>query len=121
MKAYFTRDSVAAGDDADAPHAREIDVPDDVTVTELVQLVWHDAGLPSISGGHATWSLSSILPLAVGAQQLSEPRILSSFPPKLTELDVKGGTVRLHFSYFAQRDPETVFDVLRRLRARAEG
>jgi len=57
----------------------------------------------------------------VGAQQWGAPRILSSFPPKLAELDVKGGTVRLHFSYFAQRDPETVYDVLRRLRARAEG
>jgi hypothetical protein len=121
MKAYLTRDSVAAGDDADAPHAREIDVPDDVTVTELVQLVWRDARLPSISGGQATWALSSIVPLAVGAQQWGAPRILSSFPPKLAELDVKGGTVRLHFSYFAQRDPEAVFEVLRRLRLRAEG
>ena len=121
MRAYFTRDSVAAGDDADAPHAAEIHVPNDVTVIELVQLVWRDAMLPSISGGQATWALSSILPLAVGAQQWGEPRVLSSFPPKLTELDVKEGTVRLHFSYFAQRDPDVVFEVLRRLRVRAEG
>lgn len=121
MMAYFTRDSVAAGDDADAPHARDIYVPDDVTVIDLVQLVWREGRLPSISGGQATWALTSIVPLAVGAQQWPEPRVLRSFAPGWAELDVKGGTVRLHFSYFAQRDPEVVFDVLRRLRVRAEG
>ena len=90
-------------------------------MTDLVRLIWQFAKLPSISGGQATWALSSIVPLAVGAQQWGEPRMLSFFPPKLAELDVNGGTLRLHFSYFAQRDPEVVLEVLRRLRVRAEG
>jgi hypothetical protein len=119
MKAYFTRDSVCAGDDGDAPHAREIEVPDDVTVDALVRLVWREADLPRIAGERATWCISSGVPLAVIAQQWPEPRPISFLPPKLTDLDVMGATVRFHISYFAQEDPETVYGVLRRLQLRA--
>ena len=120
MKAYFTRDSVHAGDDGDAPHGRQIDVPDRVDVPALVQLIWRAAQLPSISGGKATWGLSSIVPLAVIAQEWPESRMLQSIPPKLMELDVSDGVIRLHFSYFAQQDPDVVYQVLQRLRVRAE-
>jgi hypothetical protein len=120
MKAYFTRDSVCAGDDGDAPHAREIDVPDPFDATTFIRAVVAAATLPSISGGQATWCLSSGVPLVVLAQQWPEPRMLSFIPPKLRDLDIDGETVRLHFSYLTQRDPEVVFDVLRRLRLRAE-
>jgi hypothetical protein len=120
MKAYFTRDSVCAGDDGDAPHAREIDVPGPFDAAGLLRAVLAAEKLPSIAGGQATWCVASGVPLAVVAQQWPEPRMLSFLPPKLGDLDTDGETVRLHFSYFAQRDPEVVFDVLQRLQLRAE-
>jgi len=119
MKAYFTRDSVCAGDDGDAPHARQIDLPDGLAVSELVCRIAAEAKLPSISGGLATWAVSSRIPVAVIAQQWAAPRILRSIPPKLSELDVVDGTLRVHFSYFAQQDPDLVFDILRRLQTHA--
>jgi hypothetical protein len=119
MNAYFTRDSVSAGDDVDAPHAREIELSDDVTVEQLVREVVSAADLPRIAGGRATWCVSSAVPLAVAAQQWEEPRPVNFTPPNLSELDLSGRTVRAHISYFAQQDPDTVLEVLRRLRLRA--
>lgn len=120
MKAYFTRDSVAAGDDGDAPHAVEIAVPDGMTVEQLVRTICQAAKLPSITGGKATWCLASRVPLAVIAQQWPAPRMIGLMPPKLSDLDADAKSIRLHFSYFAQQDPDTVFEVLRRLRLWAE-
>ena len=51
-----------------------------------------------VDGGRATWALSSNIPLAV-----------------------TGAEPRLHWSYFAQRDPELVLEVLRELGLRAVG
>ncbi len=120
MKAYFTRDSVCAGDDGDAPHAREIDLPEAAGVDEQIKQVIAAARLPTISGGKATWSLSSIHPLAVVAEQWPQAKLIHQISPKLADLDVdKNGTLRLHFSYFAQRDPDAVFDVLRNLTTRS--
>jgi hypothetical protein len=76
--------------------------------------------LPSISGGKATWSLSSRVPLAVIAQQWAAPVILNHPPgPALSELDWDDDVVRLHFTYFAQQSPDSVLAVLRDLRLRA--
>ncbi len=69
MKIYFTRDSDCAGDDGDAPHPRELELPDDVSVDEFIRGVIAAAALPSISGGQATWCVCAGLPLAVVAQQ----------------------------------------------------
>jgi hypothetical protein len=117
VRVYFTRDSVAAGDDADGPHAREIEVPEPVTVADLVHRVWRAADLPRITGGEATWCIASGVPLAVVAQQWASPRLVRH--PRLEDLDRDGPTVRLHISYLVQMDPELVYEVLRRLQLRA--
>ena len=120
MKIYFTRDSVSAGDDGDAPHAMEWAVPDGLSTNEVALQVIGAARLPSISGGLATWSLCSIKPLAVTAEQWTEAKLINPIPPRFSELDVQNGVLRLHFSYHAQQEPGLVYEVLRRLRTRAE-
>lgn len=120
MKAYFTRDSVSAGDDGDAPHAAELVLSDDLSANDAAQQVILAARLPTISGGLATWSLCSIRPLAVIAQQWGEAKLINAIPPRFAELDVQNGVLRLHFSYHAQQDPQVVYEVVRRLRTRAE-
>lgn len=120
MEIYLTRDSVCAGDDGDAPHAQRITLPDGLAFDELVREVLRAAKLPSISGDYATWSLCSIVPIAVIAQQWTTPRLLQMIPPKLSSLDVADGVLRMHFTYHAQHDPDLVADVLKRLRTRAE-
>ena len=118
MQIYVTRDSVCAGDDGDAPHAQTFTVPGETTVAAAVEHVVASRYLPSISGGLATWSVSSGIPVAVAAQQWSRPRHFHVYDG-LRRLDVRDGVLRLHFSYHTQLDPEIVATVLQQLQQRA--
>jgi hypothetical protein len=117
---YVTRESVAAGDDIDAPHARTFALAPGASLETAVAVVLSAGYLPSISGGLATWSVVSGIPLAVVAQQWPAPRMLFHIASELEALDRHSGVLRLHFNYHAQLDPEIVLEVLRRLRLRAE-
>lgn len=118
-QAYVTRDSVCAGDDTDASHARTLLLPADVTVERLVYEVLQAAPLPSIAGGRATWCVASRVPIAVVAQEWLVPKFVRMIPPAWKELDLAGDTVRLHWSYLAQQDPNAAYEVLRRLQLQA--
>jgi len=117
---YVTRESVAAGDDIDAPHARTFALPAGTSLDTALATVMSARYLPSISGGLATWSVASGIPLAVIAQQWPAPRMLFGVSDNPDALDCAPGLLRLHFNYHAQLDPEIVLEVLRRLRLRAE-
>jgi hypothetical protein len=106
----LTRDSVHPGDDFGAPHARSLKLVGE-TPLALVLEVLKQNYLPSISGGKATWVVSSHKPFAVCAQGWSKPKLVG-LPPDITELATKDRVTRLHFSYIGQIEPEIVFDVL---------
>ena len=120
MRAYVTRESVCAADDVNAPHAAQIQVPDDWTWDTLIHHVWEGSRLPSIAGGKASWALSSNIPLAVFAQEWREPVVLFRLDSERERLDSSGQGIRLHWSYFAQLDPALVLEVLRELRLRSD-
>ena len=119
MNAYVTRDSVSAADDIHAPHARRFSIKSDWTWQSLVDHALHGSGLPEIAGGKAVWALSSNIPLAVVAQQWDEPVLIWRMESDRIALDQSGDEIRLHWSYFAQLDPELVLEVLRQLRLQA--
>ena len=100
MRLYITRDSVAAGDDVDAPHLRTGAFAGS-DISQIVSACLAISRLPSTSGGDATWAIASGLPIAVIEQQWLEPKMLSQFPPKLDHLDLESDLLRLHFTYFA--------------------
>jgi hypothetical protein len=108
MNIYATRGSVAAGDDGDAPHGRSFNLPDGTPLQDVLKHIQAARYLPSISGGLATWSVASNRPVAVLAQQWAEPKMVATFPEDLQGLDWKDGTLRLHFNYHAQIDPDSV-------------
>jgi hypothetical protein len=120
MQLIVSRDSVCAGDDGDAPHHRRFALGAGASVEDALAAVAAARYLPSIAGGMATWSAASGIPLAVLAQQWPAPRLLPQFAHQRHRLDRDDACLRLHFSYYAQRDPEQVFDVLARLRLHAE-
>jgi len=120
MTVRVTRESVAAGDDIDAPHERTFALPAGTSLETALATVMSARYLPSISGGLATWSVASGIPLAVIAQQWQAPRMLFGVSDNPDALDRAPGLLRLHFNYHAQLDPEIVLEVLRRLRLRAE-
>lgn len=119
MKAYVTRDSASAGDDHSAPHARGFSVPDDWSWETLVHQAWLLSDLPKIAGGKATWALSSNIPLAVAAQEWDEPALIWRSEEDRDALDKSENEIRLHWTYFAQLDPDIVLGILRRLRLKA--
>ena len=115
MDILITRDSVAAGDDIEAPHERTLSFPDGMSLEEIIGKVSSSGYLASITGGKATWSVVSRAPLAVVAQQWSKPRLLVWRPQSISALRSKHGIPHLHFNYHAQQDPEVVCEVLMRL------
>jgi len=110
MKVYVSRSSVAAGDDVNAPNADSLSVPDGTSLEEIIKVIAQSGYLPRISGGQASWSVASNIPLAVVAQQWSVPRMLPSLA-RLDDLDNKHGILRLYFNYHSQIDPEIVYKV----------
>ncbi|GAA5214798.1 hypothetical protein ACFSJ3_15980 [Corallincola platygyrae] len=118
MKLKLTRDSVAAGDDADAPHFFDVVVSDDSTTEEIIEFVCEGSYLPKVVGS-ATWSFSSHKPLAVFAQKWGRPRMLSFIDCPVSDLATDGSGIRFHVNYHAQIEPEVVFEVLRRTKPNA--
>jgi hypothetical protein len=116
MKIKLTRDSVAAGDDVDAPHLKEFEVSGNLTTSSILQQILSMNYLANISGGNATWSLASTKPLALIAQQWPEPKLLAWTNPILSELSNGNEELSLRFNYHAQSDPEVVYKVLSRFK-----
>jgi hypothetical protein len=99
MQVTLTRDAVANGDD---PDSRELDLPGDPTLADVVDAVVRGRFLPRIQGGEATWvAVVGSAAVAVVAQQWPTPRWATA--PHVP------APSRLHLRYLAQRDPDGVF------------
>ena len=109
----ITRDSVHAGDDGDAPHEIVMEVQVDATIQSVLAAVVERRYLASISGGEATWIVEGQKPLAVIAQQWTEPQWLISPATLLSEIFGDEDLLALHFVYWCQASPETVIECLR--------
>jgi len=120
MRVYFTRDSVCAADDVHAPHQKQIVIEDGANVQAILTHIYRSGYLPLISGGKATWSVASRIPLAVIAQERAMLKMLSQFEVSMNGLDTQEDLIRIHFSYHAQEDPDVVYNILRELRLTAQ-
>jgi hypothetical protein len=115
MKIVATRDSVAMGDDIDAPHERTFLFNESTSIERAIDEIVNSGYLASVQGG-ATWSVVSGIPVAVIAQGWQHSRLVGWQPPKRTELKLDGDAIRLHFNYHTQIDPEIVLEVVKRLK-----
>jgi hypothetical protein len=116
LQADVSRSSVGASDDCDAPHLQRFDSPNSQNLEGFIQAIVKSGYLPTISPGHATWSVTSALPIAVVAQEWKEPRMLFMLADDPARMNRKDGILQLRFNYHAQTDPEVVFSTLRELR-----
>lgn len=112
MKIHLTRDSVCAGDDVDAPHARTVVFSDGVPLETVIQEIARSGYLAAIAGGNATWSAVAGHPIAVVAQQWSRPKLLPDSEAQPLMLQGPDGVARLHFRYHVQDDPHGVYSAL---------
>jgi len=113
MSVIVWRDSVAMGDDADAPHEWVVALPAEATVANLVTKILRKGYLPRIGGGNATWIVEGRRPVAVLAQQWSEPRWLVDSDAPLTDLSRKAGRANFEIRYWCQVGPNRVYACLR--------
>jgi hypothetical protein len=120
MNIYATRSSVAAGDDVDAPHARIFSFAQDSSLEQIVSGIVSSNYLAMISGGRATWTVVSQIPLAVVAQEWEKPRMFPMIEEQRKQLDLCEGTLRIHFNYHGQIDPEVVYRIFWGFRLNAQ-
>ncbi|HEX2948437.1 MAG TPA: hypothetical protein VHV83_02525 [Armatimonadota bacterium] len=114
-KLIIWRRSVCAGDDVDAPH--ELVLKTHVmTLRDLATHLLKIRYPASIAGGKATWILEAVgkknRPLAVLAQQWSEPRYLVDPDTDITAFINPGNRYDLYLNYWCQIDPDIAFDHL---------
>ena len=113
MSVIIWRDSVTMGDDVDAPHEWAVPLPANATLASLVTKILRKGYLPNIAGGLATWIVDGRQPVAVLAQQWSEPRWLVDFDVPITALRRETGRANFELRYWCQVDPERVSACLR--------
>lgn len=104
------RDSVCAGDDAFS-HCIEFDIDSSDTISDLLKKVGEISYLATIQGGKATWVISNKkTEIAVIAQQSSSPRFLLDEKTSIRDFNLEGCSIRFHFKYYVQKDPEIVYN-----------
>ena len=106
------RDSVAAGDDADAPHEWRLAADADATVDQVVRTIQSARYLASVAGGEATWIVEGTRPLAVVAQQWTAPRFLVDPATPIHAVVRAAGSPHLEVRYWNQVAPERVVEAL---------
>lgn len=102
------RDSVAAGDDFDAPHEKNITVSSDESIESTLEKALGEHYLPSIRGGKATWIVVGKKPLAVVAQQWSKPHYFVESNSRAGDLIEAANIPQLEFQYWCQVEPDEV-------------
>ena len=102
------RDSVAAGDDVDAPHEIKIMVENDESIETTLEKILATHYLASIQGGKATWIVVGKNPLAVIAQQWSKPHFLVTSSAHTEDLIEVTKKYQLEFRYWCQVEPNEV-------------
>ncbi|WP_432571421.1 hypothetical protein [Kineococcus sp. SYSU DK005] len=106
MHLLVDRDSVHVGDDVEG-HQRTVEVPDDLTVEELLRTVTPDVCVNSGSTGICCWN---DVPFAVHASAWGEGRVWQARYRTLADLPAGEGadvrTPRLVLRYWQQVDPD---------------
>jgi len=110
IKIILTRESVCQGDDVLAPNEAVIYVSADQNVTELTNKILALDYLANISGGKATWVMKNEdARIAVIAQQWTNAKFLIDEHLPINDLKRSAETIRIHFDYLTQQDPNIVY------------
>ena|SRR5579871_3158736 len=108
------RDSVCAGDDIDAPHAKRFPFQAKDTLAQALSAILEAGYLANIAGGKATWIVKAAgKAVAVVAQQWKTPKFLIDPKTIVTESTPPEAPRALFFRYWSQIDPAVVFECLR--------
>jgi hypothetical protein len=110
----LTRDSVAAGDDVDAPHERFVVLEQAVVTPADLQAVLAEIApgyLPRVAGT-ATWAAYSGMPLMVFSNGESAPQPFWLMDSEMGRLAQREGALSIYFAYLATTPPKTAYEVI---------
>ena len=114
MPLNVERDSVCAGDDIDAPHAKRFAFRGKDTLAETLSAIVGAGYLANIAGGKATWIVEAAgKPVAVVAQQWDSPEFLIDPATLVADCITPDSPRAIFFRYWCQVDPGVVFKCLR--------
>lgn len=110
----LTRDSVAAGDDVDAPHERVVVIERPVVTPADLQAVLAEIApgyLPDVAGT-ATWAAYSGMPMMVFSNRGTAPRPFWLMDSELGRLALREGVISVYFAYLASTPAEAAYEVI---------
>jgi len=113
VKLLLTRDSVAIGDDINAPHLKETAIDESATSLDLARQILKMRYLANIGTGEATWSMATDIPVAIIAQQWEEPKLISPGNSTVKELAKGEDCLEVHINYHCQEDPDETLEKLK--------
>ena len=96
-------------DDAQSPIPRRFDVPDAITVLDLLARVRDADYLPTLPGGRATWVAEGERPLAVVTQEYLEPWPLLPSATRVVEIAGRLPRPHLLFRHLPRQLPEDAY------------
>jgi hypothetical protein len=108
LKIIAHRDDVHAGDD---PRPLEFTLADGAGPRDALEFIVDSHWLPSITGGKATWSVVATAPIAIVAQEWTQPKFLPFQEEIWADARRVGDALKLHFNYHAQIPPDVVHRV----------
>jgi hypothetical protein len=118
MQVVATREDVHPSDD---PDPLTFAVADDAAPEDVLRRAADRTWLPSIRGDRATWSVVSNDVLAILAYQWPDLKFMPHLEERMRAADRRAGTLRLHFNYHRQLDPDLVYQVFWGMRLRSPG
>jgi hypothetical protein len=111
IRLHLDRDSVAMGDDVES-HETTVNLRDDTTLDRILASEYH---LAFVGDGHASWVIKlggdEGVPIGVWAEQWGHTRLVDPARSTIGDL-ASNGTLDLYFDYYAQLDPDAVYDQL---------
>lgn len=110
----LTRDSVAAGDDVDAPHEQVVVLEQTVVTPADLQAVLAEIApgyLPDVAGT-ATWVAYSGMPLMVFSNRGTAPQPFWLMDGEMGRLAEREGVISVYFAYLATTPAKTAHEVI---------
>jgi hypothetical protein len=118
MQVVATREDVHPSDD---PEPFTFAIADDAAPEDVLRRAADRTWLPAIHGERATWSIVSNSVLAVLAYQWPDLKFMPHLEERMRTADRNPGTLRLHFNYHRQLDPDFVHQVFWGMRLQSSG
>lgn len=108
---HVTRASVGISDDVDAPHRQSYILNNAQSIKQIVDHVFQNYPLPSVSPTNYVWVLDAAVSLAMFSPSWPEHRLLLRQDKATADLDKMLSEINLRFRYIPRCTPEKMYEI----------